>query len=122
MNRTREPASQPEDLARLFVERANSGDAEGLAELYEPDAVIGYPPGEVTAGRAAITAVFATMVATGMTFRLEEALPTLRLHDLALTGTRSADGSGGRSQVARRQPDGAWLRILDRPEAPPREV
>ena len=47
----REKAARPEDLARLFVERANAGDAEGLAELYEPDAVLGFPPGEVTVGR-----------------------------------------------------------------------
>jgi hypothetical protein len=30
---TRESATEPEDLTRLFVERANAGDAEGLAEL-----------------------------------------------------------------------------------------
>ena len=47
----------------------------------------------------------------------EEALPTLRSGDLALTSTRPADESGGRAQVARRQPDGTWLRVLDRPEA-----
>ena len=29
----REPAAQPEDITRLFVERANAGDAEGLAAL-----------------------------------------------------------------------------------------
>ena len=35
-----EPATKPEDLARFFVERANSGDVEGLVDLYEPDAVL----------------------------------------------------------------------------------
>ncbi len=35
----------PRDLIRLFVERANGGDADGLAVLYEPDAVLAYPPG-----------------------------------------------------------------------------
>lgn len=34
----REKAREPEDLTRLFVERSNAGDAEGVAELYEPDA------------------------------------------------------------------------------------
>jgi hypothetical protein len=34
---TRERTTEPEDLARLFVERANAGDAEGL---YEHDAVL----------------------------------------------------------------------------------
>jgi len=36
--------------------------------------------------------------------------------DLALTSTRSADNTGVRVQVLRRQPDGSWLRIIDRPE------
>ena len=42
-------ANEPEDLARLFVERANAGDAAGLADLYEPDAVLGFPPGQQVA-------------------------------------------------------------------------
>ena len=35
-----EPAAQPEDLGRLFLERANAGDVEGLVALYEPGAVL----------------------------------------------------------------------------------
>ena len=45
-----------------------------------------------------------------------EPLPTLHFGDLALTSTRPADDAGARAQVARRQPDGTWLRILDRPD------
>ncbi|MFO7253035.1 MAG: DUF4440 domain-containing protein, partial [Actinomycetes bacterium] len=45
-------------------------------------------------------------------------LPTLRYGDLALTSTRPADGTGGRVQVVRRRPDGAWERIIDCPEPP----
>jgi hypothetical protein len=52
-------------------------------------------------------------------FRPEEPLPTVRYGDLALTSTRPADNTGGRVQVARRQPDGTWLRIMDRPEIRP---
>ncbi|GAA4660086.1 MULTISPECIES: YybH family protein [Amycolatopsis] len=110
-------AKEPEDLARLFVERANDRDAAGLAELYAPDAVLAYPPGATTVGRDAIRAVFEQMLLQDIRFRLEDPLPTLRYGDLALTATRPADGTGGRVQVARRQPDGTWLRILDRPEA-----
>jgi len=114
----REQALEPEDLARLFVERANAGDADGLAELYEADAVLGFPPGQVTVGRDAIRAVCEQLVAQRPKFALEDPLLTLRHGDLALTATRPADGTGGRAQVARRQADGTWLRILDRPEAP----
>jgi uncharacterized protein (TIGR02246 family) len=110
-------ATEPEDLTRLFVERANAGDAAGIAELYAPDAVLGYPPGQVTAGRAAIRAVFEQMLANVSHFEPEETLPTLRYGDLALTATRPKDDAGARSQVVQRQPDGTWLRIIDRPEA-----
>jgi hypothetical protein len=75
-----EKAARPEDLTRLFVERANAKDADGIAALYEPGAVMAYPPGEQTAGRNAIREFW------------EKAL------------------------VARRQPDGTWLRLLDYPE------
>ena len=109
-------AAEPEDLARLFVERVNAGDAEGLADLYEPDAVLAYPPGSQTVGRAAIRAVFEKMLAQAPRFHVEEPLPTVRHGDLALTSTRPADNTGGRVQVARRQADGTWLRIIDRPE------
>src|SRR5690606_24426477 len=105
--------------ARLFVERANARDAEGLAELYAPDAVLAFPPGSVTAGREAIRAVLERMLEHAeLPFQVEEPLPTVRYGDLALTSTRPADGTGGRVQVARRQPDGTWLRIIDRPETP----
>jgi ketosteroid isomerase-like protein len=114
----RERAQQPEDLARLFVQRALERDADGLTDLYEPDAVLAYPPGQETVGRDAIHAVFSAMLAAAPPFKVEEPLPTLRFGDLALTSTRPADGTGGRVQVARRQPDGSWLRIMDRPEAP----
>lgn len=117
MKESREVAREPEDIARLFVERVNAGDAEGLAALYEEDAVMGFPPGQVTVGREAIRVLFESMVSEAPRFEIEEPLPTLRHGDLALTATRPADGTGGRAQVARRQPDGSWLRILDRPEA-----
>ncbi|WP_327066276.1 YybH family protein [Kitasatospora sp. NBC_01302] len=120
MTETRERAHTPEDLARLFVVRANAGDAAGLAELYAPDAVLAYPPGSVTVGREAIRAVCERMLEHApRPFAVEEPLPTVRYGDLALTSTRAADGTGGRVQVNRQQLDGSWLRIMDRPETRP---
>jgi len=116
MTTVRDRARTPEDLTRLVVERARAGDAEGLAELYEPDAVLGFPPGEVAVGRDAIRAVYERLLAQAPDFRPEEPLTTLRHGDLALTATRALDGAGGRAQVVRRQPDGTWLRVIDRPE------
>jgi uncharacterized protein (TIGR02246 family) len=118
MNDRQIQAVEPEDLARLFVERANAGDAEGLAALYEPDAVLAFPPGQVTEGRDAIRAIYEQLIARGVPVELEEALPTLRQRDLALTSTHRRDGPGIRVQIARRQPDGTWLRVVDRPKPP----
>lgn len=80
--------------------------------------MLAYPPGARTVGRDAIRAVFERMLRHAPAFELEDPLPTLRHGDLALTSTRPKDGTGGRVQVAHRQPDGTWLRIMDRPEIP----
>ena len=111
-----EKALRPEDLTRLFVERANAGDAAGLAALYEEDAVMAYPPGSSTVGRAAIQDLWEKVLSHAPKFEREEPLPTLVCGDIALTATPPKDGSGARAQVVRRQADGSWLRIIDQPE------
>ena len=112
-------ARTPEDLTRLFVERSNAGDADGVSALYEADAAVAFPPGGETVGRAAIRELWAQVLAERPHFEPEEPLPTLRCGDLALTTTARKDGVGVRVQVARRQPDGTWLRSLDQPELAP---
>jgi uncharacterized protein (TIGR02246 family) len=116
MSEAREAAREPEDITRLIVERVNARDAEGIAALYEPDAVLAFPPGEVTVGRDAIRSVYEQMLEANARFKPEAPLATLRLGDIALTSTRASDEAGARAQVVRRQPDGTWLRILDRPD------
>ena len=113
---TRETAQTPEDLTRLFVERANAGDAEGVSLLYEENAVMAYPPGSVTVGRKAIRRLFEQFLAKAPRFEPEPPLPTLVNGELALTSTPPHDGAGARAQVVRRQSDGTWLRVLDQPE------
>jgi ketosteroid isomerase-like protein len=111
-----ESALVPEDLTRLFVERANACDASGIAALYEQDAVMAYPPGRQTVGREAIRQLWERVLATAPHFEQEPPLPTLISGDIALTSTPPKDGAGARAQVARRQADGTWLRLLDQPE------
>jgi uncharacterized protein (TIGR02246 family) len=111
-----EKALKPEDLTRLFVERSNAGDAEGVAALYEEQAVMAYPPGGQTVGRDAIRVLWEKVLANAPRFEQEAPLPTLISGDIALTSTPPRDGAGARAQVARRQPDGTWLRLLDQPE------
>jgi len=115
----RSKAMTPEDITRLFVERSNAGDADAVADLYEDDAVMAYPPGGQTVGRAAIRDLWASVLANGPTFEPEEPLPTLVSGDIALTSTIARDGTGVRVQVVRRQPDGSWKRLLDVPELSP---
>ncbi|MFF4014232.1 YybH family protein [Streptomyces sp. NPDC001843] len=114
-----EKAMKPEDITRLFVERANAGDATGLAALYEEEAVMAYPPGSVTVGREAIRRLWEKVLANAPRFEPEESLPTLVCGDIALTATPPKDGAGARAQVVRRQPDGSWQRIIDQPEFRP---
>jgi ketosteroid isomerase-like protein len=111
-------AMDPEEVTRLVAERLNAGDAAAVAELYEPDAVLAYPIDRPVTGRAAIQAVYQRMVDAGVKFGIETPLPTVRFEDLALTSTRSADNTGVRVQVLRRQSDGSWQRVIDRPEVP----
>lgn len=115
MNAT-EKARTPEALTRLFVERANAGDAAGLALLYEEQAVMAYPPEGQTVGREAIRALWEQVLAKAPRFEPESPLPTLVNGDIGLTTTLPKDGTGARAQVVRRQPDGSWLRVIDQPE------
>ncbi|GGL02503.1 YybH family protein [Nocardia jinanensis] len=114
-----EKALRPEDLTRLFVERSNAGDAAGVAELYEENAVLAYPPGSRTVGREAIRVLWEKVLSGRPHFEPESPLPTLHSGDIALTSTPPKDGTGARAQVVRRQPDGSWLRLLDQPEFVP---
>jgi ketosteroid isomerase-like protein len=115
-------AYAPEDLTRLFVERARACDAAGIAALYEEGAVMAYPPGQETVGRQAIERLFEHALRRMPEPQQEEPRPTLMNGDLALTSTLARDGAGARVQVARRQPDGTWLRALDQPELIPVEL
>jgi ketosteroid isomerase-like protein len=109
-----ERATQPEHLGRLFVERANAGDVDGLAALYEPDAVLAFPDGQITTGSKAIRQAYEQLLVDKPTFTPGEQRPPLRNGDLALTSTRLA-GGGATAEVARRQSDGTWLWVLDQP-------
>jgi ketosteroid isomerase-like protein len=111
-------AMTPEDITRIFVERANEKDVEGLLALYEPNAVLAFPPGAQTEGHEAIRPILQGMVDHAPApFELEDPAPTIYFEDIALTSTQSRDETGTRCQVVRKQPDGSWLRIVDRPEA-----
>jgi len=109
-----EPAAQPEDLGRYFLERANAGDVEGIVALYEPEAVLALPPGRLAAGHEEIREVYAELLADKPSFSSAGQQPTIRNGDLALTSTR-LPGGGATVEIARRQPDGSWRWVIDQP-------
>jgi hypothetical protein len=99
-------AQTPEDITRLFVERVNAGDVEGLVALYEPTAVMAYPPGTVTEGEDAIRALFQQMLAAKPQFPQEEPLPIAlrrRRADVHPRAGRHRRPGTGRAPPGRRQ-------------------
>jgi uncharacterized protein (TIGR02246 family) len=85
------------------VQRANAADLEGLVALYEPDTVLAFPRGKLTAGRDAIRKEYEQFLAGRPTLD-GESQSALRLGDLALTSTRFTGGVT--AEVARPRPDG----------------
>jgi ketosteroid isomerase-like protein len=108
-----EPARDPQDLERLLVSRERDGDVDGMVALYESDAVIDCGEGQPIRGIEAIRAFFIELVAQGRKFELGDQRPALVSGDLALTSTRSRDGSLT-AEIARRQSDGTWLWVIDK--------
>lgn len=107
-----EPATRPEELGRLFLQRARAGDVDGVVALYEPGAVLARPGGEQVVGSVAIRAFYERFLAGRP--RLESAVRApVRNGELAITSTTRRGNAT--VEVARRQPDGAWLWAIDQP-------
>ena len=108
-----------------FAKCFNSGDLEGLLNLYEEDAVFVRGPGDHVSGRASIREALQGFLDTGgqISFRTRHAVQhgdiALLSNEYTLQGV-DADGksftiSGKTSEVLRRQADGRWLYIIDHP-------
>jgi ketosteroid isomerase-like protein len=114
MHADAEHATHPEDLSRLIVERLNAGDVDGLVALYEPDAVLALPDGQIATGSDEIRRAHERLVADRPKFEPGTQRPTVRSGDLALTSSRLTSGAVT-VEVARRQPDRTWLWVIDQP-------
>lgn len=118
------PATDPNQIHGLFEQAFNAGDIEALMALYEPDAALIPQPGVVVEGTAAIRDSLRWFLERGGRIALDTKL-VLRVGDLAylantwsLTGGTMPDGSPAAlgattAEVARRQPDGTWLYVID---------
>ena len=106
------PATDPNDLETLFVERANAGDVEGLVALYEPAAILAHGDGEVAIGSNQIREFLVRFLANCPQLAPSMQAAPLCSGDLALTSSRLGNGDIT-AEVARRQSDGSWLWVVD---------
>ncbi|MCB1746575.1 MAG: SgcJ/EcaC family oxidoreductase [Gammaproteobacteria bacterium] len=116
---------RPEIVHEQFLRRFRERDLEGLLELYEDEATFVTADGDATSGKTYLREFFADLLALDVELELETRYAA-RCGDIALlsnawrlTGT-DADGqplerSGQTTEVARRQPNGRWLLIVDHP-------
>jgi hypothetical protein len=87
-----EPQRRPEDLSGLFLQRANAGDVEGVVALYEPDAVLAFPTGELTACHEQTRAVYAEVLASRPALGSAGQRSAIVNGDIALTPALLASG------------------------------
>ena len=118
------PAMNPVELDQLFSEAMNSKNLEAALALYEPNASLTPEPGQEVQGKEAIRLALEGFLAMDPSISLKT--KTLaQTTDIALctaswnlAGT-GPDGpvemSGHSVEVARKQPDGSWLFIIDNP-------
>ena len=107
-----EPAKEPNDLERFFVERANARDVEGLVALYESDATLACGDDEVVVGQEQIRQFFITFLDNRPQLSPSIQAPALGSGNIALTSSRLSNGDIT-AEIARRQPDGNWLWVVD---------
>ncbi|MGI8576471.1 MAG: YybH family protein [Nocardioidaceae bacterium] len=110
----RERAVEPEDLGRLFLERANARDIEGGVGVYEPDAVLASAGGNVVTGSEAIRGVYEALLTDPPQFT-GDVRPALHRGDLALTSTRFSGRDSRDREAAKRRHLAVGYRSAERP-------
>jgi uncharacterized protein (TIGR02246 family) len=119
------PTHKPEELDVLFAQAVNAGDIEAVIKLYEPAASLTPQPGQVVSGTKAVREALSSFLAMKPRITLE-ARTLAEAGGIALTTSKwvlegtGPDGKpmkmeGQSAEVARRQPDGTWLFVIDNP-------
>ena len=122
------PARTPEDCDRLFAERVNAGDVDGVARLYEPRATLVQQDGSAATGAGAIRDALAGFAALKprLTMNVTRVVKSgddlaVLYNDWTLVGTgpdgKPLEMTGKAIEVVRRQRDGTWLFAVDDPFA-----
>ena len=105
-------APSPDELEARFCALAAAGDLDGLTRLYAADAVVSLPRGREAAGHAAIRAAFVAALHSGVRWAEPGSVRVIVTGPLAMTSATGLDGRVG-TQVARREPCGAWVWVRD---------
>ena len=114
-----------EDFHRVYADMFNSGKADAVVSLYEPDATFIPRPDQVASGHAAIREALARFQAVGR--MAAQTRYCITSGDVALASAAwriegtGADGQpvdlrGTSADLLRRQPDGRWLLVVDHPQ------
>jgi len=119
------PAKTPQELQSLFVTAFNSSDLDALLALYEPNAALATQSGVTQVGREKLGDSFRTVIgmkgkmAIDTTYAVEtDGIALLRgswsMESMTPVG-KAVTMKGHSIEVARRQPDGSWLFVIDHP-------
>lgn len=118
-------ARTPEELLQRIAETFSNHDVEGALALYEPNATLVAQPGQVVTGTEAIREVLSGLLGMRPRFDLKVSKAfqaddtALIFSDWTLSATdpdgNAVEMAGQGSDVARRQPDGSWLMVIDNP-------
>lgn len=118
-------AKTPQELQSLFVAAFNSSDLDALLALYEPNAALATQSGVPQVGTDKLEDSFRTIIgmkgkmAIDTTYAVEtDDIALLRgswsMESLTPVG-KAVTMKGQSIEVARRQPDGSWLFVIDHP-------
>lgn len=116
-------ARQPEQVSKTLVSLLDKGAVEGIADLYEDDAIFS-DFDHTEDGLNEILEAYRRFCDGGKTLLLGDSA-VLQVDDIALVHwswtVRDADGSsrkGVSAEVLRRQPGGDWKFIIDNSDVP----
>lgn len=125
LSHSQEKVCQPEEMNPAFAKAFNSGKLDNLSALFEQNAILfdhGNKPhqgrGPVRETLEKLLRIEGTMVSTNVYCVPFEDIALLRCRfviDTTDTEGNPTQIKGFSSEIARKQPDGSWLYIIDHP-------